>query len=191
MENYHTQLLPDPAPEKSFSIRQALWEVLGTLLPAALIALFIHVYVAQAAEIEAGPSMQPNLYAGFRVMMEKISYYLHEPQRGDIVVVERPIEEGNLIKRVIGLPGETIEVRGGHTFINGEPIDEPWGCIFGGQDQNPTQVPADSIFIMGDNRPASRDSREIGPVPIDSIIGRGWFVYWPLDEFQILPAYNP
>jgi signal peptidase I len=191
MESYRTQLFPDPVPEKKFSLRQAFWEILTTFLPAALIAMFIHVYVAEAAEIEAGPSMQPNLYAGFRVMTEKISYYLHEPQRGDVVVVERPVSEGNLIKRVIGLPGETIEVQDGHTFINGVPIDEPWVSYFGGQNQAPIQVPAGSVFIMGDNRPASRDSRHIGPVPIDSIIGRGWFVYWPLKSFQVLPIYSP
>ena len=191
MEHYRTQQYPDPLPEKNASIRQVIWEILTTLIPAALMALFINVYVAEAAEIEAGPSMQPNLYAGFRVMTEKITYYLHEPQRGDIVVVERPQEEGNLIKRVIGLPGETIEVRTGHAYVNGVAIDEPWVTYFGGQEQAPIQVPAGHIYIMGDNRPVSRDSRAIGPVAIDSIIGRAWFVYWPLDAFQLLPATSP
>ena len=191
MENYRVQQYPDPVSGEPTSIRQFIWDIVTTLLPAALIALFINVYVAEAAEIEAGPSMQPNLYAGFRVMTEKISYYLHEPQRGDIVVVERPENEGNLIKRVIGLPGETIEVRDGHTYINGETIDEPWVTYFGGRDQPLLQIPGDSIFIMGDNRPVSRDSREIGPVTIDTIIGRAWFVYWPLDAFQVLHTANP
>lgn len=191
LENYRIKQYPDPVPEETTSIRQMIWEIVTTLLPAALIAFFINVYVAEAAEIEAGPSMQPNLYAGFRVMTEKISYYLHEPQRGDIVVVERPENEGNLIKRVLGLPGETLEVRQGHTYIDGEPIDEPWVTYFGGRDQTPIQIPSDSVFIMGDNRPVSRDSREIGPIAIDSIIGRAWFVYWPLEAFQVLHTSNP
>jgi signal peptidase I len=191
VEHYRTQQIPDPLPEKRTLFRQVIWEILTTLLPAILIAMFINVYVAEAAEIEAGPSMQPNLYAGFRVMTEKITYYLHEPQRGDIVVVERPEEGDNLIKRVIGLPGETIEVKAGHTYINGIAIDEPWVSDFGGQNQPPTQISDGYVYIMGDNRPVSRDSRAIGPVPIDSIVGRAWFVYWPLDAFQFLPSSNP
>jgi len=191
VEHYRTQQYPDPIPEGGPSIRMVIWEIFTTIVPAALIAFFINVYVAEAAEIEAGPSMQPNLYAGFRVMTEKLSYYLHEPQRGDIVIVERPVNEGNLIKRVLGLPGETIEVRDGHTYINGIIMDEPWVTFFGGRDQPPIEIPEDTIFIMGDNRPVSRDSREIGPVAIDSIIGRAWFVYWPLEEFQMLPTPNP
>jgi len=191
VEQYRTQLSPDPDEEERPFPRQLIWEILTTLLPAILIALFINVYIAEAAEIEAGPSMQPNLFAGYRIMTEKISYYLHEPRRGDVVIVERPENEGNLIKRVIGLPGESIEVRDGHTYINGYPIDEPWVTYLGGRDIPATSIPEGQIFIMGDNRPNSRDSRDIGPVPIDSIIGRGWFVYWPINEFQLLATTNP
>jgi len=191
LEHYRTQQFPDPEPEGGPYIRQLIWEVLTTIIPAVLIAFFINIYVAEAAEIEAGPSMQPNFYAGYRVMTEKISYYLHEPRRGDVVVVERPENEGNLIKRVLGLPGETIEVRDGHTYINGEPVAEPWVTYFGGRDIPPTLIQEAHIFILGDNRPVSRDSRDIGPVLIDSIIGRAWFVYWPLDKFQFLPSITP
>jgi signal peptidase I len=191
VEHYRTQQFPDPLPEEKNPFRRLVYEVITTIIPAVLIALFINVYLAEAAEIKAGPSMQPNLYAGYRVMTEKISYYLHEPYRGDIVVVERDENEGNLIKRVLGLPGETIEIRGGHTYINGEAIDEPWVAHFGGRDFPPTLIPEGYIFIIGDNRSNSRDSRDIGPVPIDSVIGRAWFVYWPLSEFQFLPSSNP
>jgi signal peptidase I len=191
VEHYRTQQFPDPLPEETTPVRRLIYEVFTTIIPAVLIALFINVYLAEAAEIKAGPSMQPNLYAGYRVMTEKISYYLHEPYRGDIVVVERDESEGNLIKRVLGLPGEIIEIRGGHTYINGEAIDEPWVAHFGGRDFPSTLIPEGHIFIVGDNRSNSRDSRDIGPVPIDSIIGRAWFVYWPLPEFQFLPSSNP
>lgn len=191
MEHYRTQQFPDPESEERPILQQIIWEIFSTLIPAILIALFINVYIAEAAEIEAGPSMQPNLFAGYRVMTEKVSYYLHEPQRGDIVVVERPENEGNLIKRVMGLPGETIEVRDGHTFINGAAVDEPWVVYFGGKDIPLTRIPDDHVFVMGDNRPVSRDSRDIGPVTINSIIGRGWFVYWPLDALQFLSPISP
>ena len=189
MEYYQTQQIPADEPEAKPVFRQIIWEIFTTILPAVLIAFFINVYVAEAAEIEAGPSMQPNFYVGYRVMTEKVSYYFHDPHRGDVVVIERPAGEGNLIKRVMGLPGEIIEIRDGHTYINGEPIDEPWVANFGGVDISATSIPEDYIFAVGDNRPNSRDSRQIGPVPIDDIIGRGWFVYWPLENFQILPTY--
>lgn len=191
MEQYRTQFIPDSEPEERSLPHQVIWEFITTIIPAVLIALFINIYIAEAAEIEAGPSMQPNLYAGYRVMTEKISYYLHLPRRGDIVVVERPENEGNLIKRVMGLPGEMIEIRDGHTYINGEPVEEPWITNFGGRDIAATRIPEDHVFIMGDNRPVSRDSREIGPVALDTIIGRAWFVYWPIAEFQFLPTTNP
>lgn len=191
VEQYRAQQIPDPDNQSHLNMRQLVWEVITTLIPAVLIALFINVYIAEAAEIEAGPSMQPNLFAGYRIMTEKISYHLHEPRRGDIVVIERPEDEGNLIKRVIGLAGETIEIRAGHTYVNGEAINEPWVTYLGGRDIPATVIPDGYIFIMGDNRPNSRDSRDIGSVPIESIIGRGWFVYWPLGEFQFLIPVGP
>ena len=187
MEHFHSQQIPDPLPEKRPIFRQLVREVITTILPAVLLALVVNVFVAEAAEIEAGPSMQPNFYVGYRVMTEKISYHFHEPRRGDVVLVERPSNEGNLIKRVIGLPGETIEVVNGQTFIDGQLLDEPWVKNVGGPGYPPAQIPEGQVFIMGDNRPNSRDSRSFGPVPIETILGRGWFVYWPLEEFQLLP----
>jgi signal peptidase I len=169
-----------------FTLRVA-WELVTTVVPALLIALFITVFVAEAAAIEDGPSMQPNLYRGYRVVIEKISYRLHPPRRGDIVIADRPGDEVSLIKRVVALPGETIEVRGGHTFIDGQAIEEPWVTNFGGPGYPPTLVPPDHVFIMGDNRPNSRDSRAIGPVPISEIKGRVWLVCWPFDQFELIP----
>ena len=165
---------------------RVLRDIFTTILPALLIALFINVYFAEAALVEDGPSMQPNLYRGDRVMIEKISYRLHAPQRGDIVVAERPNGEVALIKRIVALPGETIEVRDGHVLINGLTIDEPWVENFGGPDYPLTQIPTGHIFIMGDNRGNSHDSRQIGPIPIEDIKGRAWLVYWPLEEIQFL-----
>jgi signal peptidase I len=165
----------------------AMREVLTTLLPALLGVLVINVYIAEAARVESGPSMQPNLYVGYRVVTEKISYRLHPPERGDIVVVERDAPQKALIKRVMALPGEWVAVRDGHTFINGQPVDEPWVTHFGGQDAGPLLVPEGHVFIVGDNRTVSHDSRAIGPVRIDQIMGRVWLIYWPLEEMQLVP----
>lgn len=167
-------------------VGRLVWEAITAVVPAVLIALFINVYVAQAVEIEAGPSMQPNLYQSYRVMIEKVSYRFHPPDRGDIVVVDRPGEEVSLIKRVMGLPGETIEVRGGHVMIDGQSIEEPWVTYLGGPDYGPAEVPEGHVFILGDNRRVSRDSRAIGPVALSSIEGRVWLVYWPLEEIRLV-----
>jgi len=176
----------EPASKTQFVVR-AIWELVITVCPALLVALFINVFVAEAALVEYGPSMEPNLYRGYRVMTEKISYLVHPPQRGDVVIADRPGNEVSLIKRVVALPGETVEVRGGHTFINGQQIEEPWVTNFGGPSYPPTLVPPDHVFILGDNRGNSRDSRAIGPVPINAIKGHAWLVYWPLDQIKLVP----
>jgi signal peptidase I len=155
-------------------------------VPALLFTLGVNAFVAEAAMVEDGPSMQPNLYIGYRVVTEKISYRVHTPQRGDIIVVDRPDGEKALIKRVMGLPGETIQVRNGHTFIAGQPVEEPWATHFGGPGYGPAVIPPEHVFILGDNRAESHDSRAIGPVPVANIRGRVWLVYWPLDEIQLL-----
>ena len=174
------------ASKTEFVVR-AMWELVITVCPALLVALFINVFVAEAALVEYGPSMEPNLYRGYRVMTEKVSYLVHLPRRGDVVVADRPWSEVALIKRVVALPGETVEVRDGHTFVNGEQIEEPWVTNFGGPSYPPTLVPPDHVFILGDNRSNSRDSRAIGPVPIDTIKGHAWLIYWPLDQIKLVP----
>lgn len=157
-----------------------LREVLETVLPALLIALLINVFVGQATRVE-GQSMEPNLHTDQRLVVEKVSYRFHGPQRFDIVVLRLP-EQGDelLIKRVVGLPGETVMLREGRVYINGEPLDEP----FTGEETRPGRqteitVPPLHIFVLGDNRNRSNDSRSFGPVPIDNIVGRAWISYWP------------
>lgn len=166
---------------------QVIKDLVTIVIPALLIALLINVVFAEAALVEDGPSMQPNLFRGDRVMIEKLSYRLHIPQRGDIIVVNRPAGEVALIKRVVALPGETIEVRDGHTYVNGELLDEPWVANFGGPDFPLKIIPKDHVFIMGDNRGNSHDSRVIGSVPIESIKGRVWLVFWPFSDLK----WNP
>lgn len=176
----------NPFSNAAQTLLRGLWDVVSTVLMALLITLAINTYVAQATTID-GPSMQPNLYYDYRVMVEKVTYRLiHGPRRGDVAVFDIPEEETSLIKRVVALPGETIEVRGGHTYIDGEMIEEPWVQHFGGPDYPSTVVPPLHVFVMGDNRPSSRDSRAFGPVHIDQIIGRAVFIYWPIDHVNLL-----
>jgi signal peptidase I len=168
-------------------ILRIAWEIITITLPALLIALFVNVYVAEAVEIEFGSSMEPNMFVGYRVMTEKISYRFRSPVRGEIVVADIADQDAGLIKRVIALPGEIVAVQGGHTYINGERLNEPWVTYFGGRDFPATLVPEGHIFIVGDNRIVSRDSRVIGSIPLENISRRAWLIYWPLGEFKLLP----
>jgi signal peptidase I len=186
--------MQEPAPEHRSriivrlvqAVQRTARELALTIFPAVVISLLINVYVAGATIVD-GPSMQPNLYTDYRVMTERVSYHLHPPRRGDVVVVERPDGEIPLVKRVLALPGEIVEVRGGHVYINHTPIREPWVTYWGGQDYPPTVVPVGHVFVLGDNRAVSRDSREIGPVPLDEVQRHVVFIFWPLDQIKLLP----
>ncbi len=152
-----------------------------TVIPAVVIALFINLFLAQATQV-LGQSMEPTLHSSQRVVIEKITYRFHGPRRGDIVVVDSSNQSELLIKRVVGLPGETIEVRDGRVYINGELLEEPWSMKPGSGRYGPQAVPPLHVFVLGDNRGASNDSRTFGPVPIDDIVGHAWISYWPLKD---------
>jgi signal peptidase I len=158
-------------------------EVLETVLPALLIALLINVFVGQATRVE-GQSMEPNLHSEQRLVVEKLSYRFHGPQRFDIVVLRVPSQgEELLIKRVIGLPGETVEIKDGGVYINGELLDEPFTSEYTQPGRHAlVTVPPLHVFVLGDNRDRSNDSRSFGPVPIENVIGRAWLSYWPLED---------
>ncbi len=150
-----------------------------TVLPAVLIALFINAFLAQATVVR-GQSMEPTLHDNERVIVEKISYRLMGgPHRGDVVVLRLEGAHDMLIKRVVALPGETVAVQGGQVFVDGMPLTESWAVRQGGPDYPPTLVPEGHVFVMGDNRSHSNDSRSFGPVPLKNIIGHAVFIYWP------------
>jgi signal peptidase I len=126
--------------------------------------------------------MEPNLHTDQRLVVEKVSYRLHSPHRGDIVVLRMP-ERGPelLIKRVVALPGETIEIQEGNVYIDGAPLDEPYLSQRTNGAHAPLTIPEGYVFVMGDNRRASNDSRVFGPVSLERIVGRAWVSYWPLE----------
>jgi len=176
---------PEPRPAGAWwrGPLQTIRALIETVVPALLIAVGINLFLAQATQVQ-GQSMEPNLHSEQRLVVEKVSYRFHGPRRGDIVVIDMP-EAGPelLIKRVIALPGETLSSRGGKVVINDEALDEPYVTHPGGRDIAEQVVPPLHVFVMGDNRQFSNDSRNFGPVPIDNIIGRAWFSYWPLERW--------
>jgi signal peptidase I len=167
----------------SEATRNALeWAVV--LVGAVLVALLLRASLFQAFWIPS-ESMETTLLTNDRVLVNKVSYRLHDINRGDIVVFERPDDEPgairDLIKRVIALPGETVEARDGSIFINGQRLVEPYldeGVIT--DDFSPTVVPEGEIFVMGDNRGNSQDSRWFGTVSEERVVGRAFVLFWPI-----------
>ena len=183
------------------------------ILVALVVAVLIKTFFVQAFFIPSG-SMIPTLEIDDRVMVNKLSYTFGEPDRGDIVVFDSPFAAASddesfissawtavkeslgiqtalvpddLIKRIMALPGETIEIRDNTVFIDGGAVDEPYlspGVIM--QDFGPQTIPEDMVFVMGDNRGSSHDSRKFGAIPHDSIVGRAFVLLWPFDRFGSL-----
>lgn len=174
---------PDELPVRPNSL-WVIWlrELVQVVAPALVLALVVHLFLAQATVVY-GQSMEPNLSQYQRLIIDKLSYRLHPPQRGDIVVINLPRMDEMLVKRVVGLPGETISLHDGQVYVNGVVIPEPFPHDLGFQDMAPLRLEPLQYFVMGDNRSNSNDSRSFGPIPRDYIVGRVWLRYWPLGEF--------
>lgn len=165
------------------SLLRSTVEWLAVVLGALFVALLIKTFLFQAFFIPSD-SMTPTLMVGDRVLVNKLSYDLHDVNRGDLVVFKRPAgtpgDVDDLIKRVIALPGEEVTLDGGTITIDGKALVEPYlpeevttCCI------ETLIVPEDHIFVMGDNRGESFDSRRFGPIPVKSIVGRAFIRVWP------------
>ena len=164
-------------------------ELVETVLLA--LALFLVINLLTARVRVDGPSMEPSYYHNNRVVVSKVSYLLGEIERGDVIVFPAPPNpDEDYIKRVIGLPGDVIEVRGGTVYVNGEALVEPYISAPPVSNMRKTSVPPEMVFVMGDNRNVSSDSRAWGPLPIDDIIGKAVFVYWPLDRVGVVEHYE-
>lgn len=184
---------PPPARRRKSAMASVV-EWLVVVAVAVSAALLVKAYVLQQFQV-SGDSMRLTLHDGDRVLVNKLSYRLHDPHRGDVVVLKTirgENTERDLIKRVIGLPGETVEVRGNcAVYIDGRLLQEPYldpveaNCS-GTNEPGEWLVPADTVFVMGDNRDGSMDSRAIGPVPYGDLLGRAFVVIWPTDDWQWL-----
>ncbi|MEX1157784.1 MAG: signal peptidase I [Thermomicrobiales bacterium] len=201
--------------------RSAVWEIVETLLLAVFIFIAVRSVVLNFRV--DGLSMEPNLDSGQMLLVnrqvfyhfdshslvnwipfvelegENIIYPFHPPKRGDIVVLHPPVDNGKpYIKRVIGLPGEQLSIHDGAVYIDGQRLEEEylngaataWSGSIG---QEEITIPDGQVFVMGDNRNNSTDSRVFGPIDIDKIIGKAWISYWPSDRLDILttPDYAP
>ncbi len=195
--------------------RATAWEIIETVLLALLIFLMVRAVVINFRV--DGNSMEPTLshaemlvinrraYTSFDLNAvlsalpmvdrhgEDRRYIFNPPNRGDIVVFEPPGASSDpYIKRIIGLPGETVEIRNSTVYIDGQALDEDYTAGStswrgGGNDDSALVIPEDEYFVLGDNRDNSSDSRSFGTVPKDDIIGKSWIAYWPPDSIQIFP----
>jgi signal peptidase I len=172
---------------------RALLDWAVVIIVALLVAFLVRTFVLAHFVVD-GTSMFSTLHDDDRVFVNKLSYRLHDPNRGDVVVLHQDsgASERDLIKRVIALPGETIEVQSCQVVIDGQPLEEPYldpealtpgNC---GGDLAPVLVPDDHVFVMGDNRGGSQDSRALGPIDEEELVGRAFVVFWPQSHWQWL-----
>lgn len=163
-------------------------EIVETIALALLIFLAIH-FTIQNYMVD-GPSMQKTLYTNQYVLVNKVAYLFHAPERGDIIVFEEPDQPSrDLIKRVIGVPGDTVHWDGTNVWVNGVELNEPYITSKSNYNANTVKLGPNQYFVMGDNRPKSEDSRVFGIVPKDNIIGKAIVVDWPLNQWKILDTY--
>ena len=182
-------LLEETAAEPS-----KLWgiarEIIETILLAAVIWLAVNF--ATARYVVDGQSMEPNLHTGPFLIVSRLAYKFGTPQRGDIIVFDFPGNPADdYVKRIIGLPGDTVTIQEGQIFVNDNRLEEPY---LPDERMMPFQgrwvVPQDSYFVLGDNRAHSSDSRSWGMLPQDAIIGKAWLSYWPPQNWGAIPHYD-
>ena len=175
-----------------------LFELLETLLLTLIVFLLVQLFVAQPYQIQQ-MSMENTLTPNQYVLVDKLTPRFDDYHRGDIVVFNPPVSWAQdatgtpYIKRVIGVAGDTVDIHDGHVFVNGIQLDEPY--LFEGQPTEPAdpnshtwKLKDGELFVMGDHRADSQDSRAFGPIQKSTVIGRAWLRYWPLDQFGILPS---
>lgn len=191
-----------PAPGAAPEGKSNRWiiELVGVVAVALVVAFLLRTFVIATYSIPSG-SMEPTLQVGDRIVVDKLSYHLHGVDRGNIIVFSTPPKEdcagppvADLVKRVIGLPGETISLSGGNVFINGRPLAQPWlsasqrGRTYPGPSpepyalHHPFLIPSGDVYVMGDNRTLSCDSRYWGPISESTIVGKVDLRIWPLSR---------
>lgn len=182
--------------ESSKSTLRSWLSVLVMLAIVALITVGLRMFVFVPYEIPSG-SMEETIMTGDMVFSEKVSYYMRSPQRGDIVTFDDPQVAGRtLIKRVIATGGQTVDLQNGHVVVDGVQLDEPYTngkesyplshTAPGVSITYPITIPEGCLWVMGDNRTASQDSRYFGYISASSVTGRGAMIYWPFSDFKLL-----
>ncbi len=186
MDFWHSETTPDVQyiPD-NYGMRRALWDVLETILLSLLLFAAIN-FLSARIRVES-ISMKPNLIEGDFVIINKLAYHLDDPQRGEIIVFRYPPDPSQTpyIKRIIGLPGDEVRVADGKVYINGHLIQEPYLTVTTNRGGTWT-VPQEALFVMGDNRNNSSNSRAWGMVPLENVIGKAEVIYWPPEDWKIL-----
>lgn len=184
MENLRRQLKPETNAKPRLKNTSDLLETLEVYI--FVIALFVLVNILTARFVVDGTSMAPTFKGGEYLIIDRFSYNLAPPERGDIIVFHAPNEPNrDFIKRVLGLPSESVEFRNQQLYINGQLIDEPYlgeACNPNRCENSFTQLGEDEYFVMGDNRNNSTDSRSFGAINLDIIVGEAVVLYWPYDQ---------
>jgi signal peptidase I len=183
------ELPPQPQPSFLAGVGNALRELVETLLLTLVIFLLIR-FAVQNFRIE-GFSMEPNFHDGQFLLVNKLIYMFHPAERGDVVIFRYPNNPSrDFIKRVIGLPGDKVEIVNGRVIINGQALDESYPLNPGTYSYGPTVVDPDEYFVLGDNRNNSSDSHSWGLLPSKDIIGKAWVSYWPPQLIGLVPTYS-
>ena len=171
-------------------IRTVVREILWILILCVIIFGVLHATI-QTYKIEQA-CMLPNIEPGQWLVINKVVYRFHPPERGDIIILRPPPNPDGIpyIKRVIGLPGETLEIKDGATYINGLLLEEPYinGPMY--QPFGPKTITPNHYFVMGDNRNGAIDSRVWGLLPRENVIGKAWLCYWPVSKWGAVPNYR-
>lgn len=173
-----------------YSIKKFLKDLFDVIVPAVVLFLVVHTFFLESRYVPS-PSMVPAIEVQDRFLSNKMAYWFKEPQRFDIVVFKPPVAAGahdDYVKRVIGLPGEKISLKNGVVYINGKALDESYisperAAI---ADFKAYTIPEGHIFVLGDNRNNSQDSRFWGPLPIENVKGKAWWRFWPTDRMGIM-----
>ena len=165
-----------------------LREILITAILALLI--FFTVQTTLQTFVVVGPSMLPSFKDEQRLLVNKVVYYFHEPERGDVVIFQSPNNrQEDYIKRIIALPDDTVEVKNGAVYVNGSKLDEPYIKNPPSYTLAEQKIQEDSYFVLGDNRDNSNDSHRGWVVPRQNLVGKAWLSIWPLDNWGIVPDY--
>ena len=165
--------------------RRILVEIIQTVV-LALVLFFAINFISARIRVD-GSSMEPTFHNGDYVIVNRLTYQWGEIQRGDVVVFPYPLSpEEDYIKRVIGLPGDRVAIYGGNVYVNGQRIEEPYISSAPANDAAETVVPEGYVYVLGDNRNASSDSRSWGPLEIEAILGKAVFRYYPFDSIGII-----
>lgn len=166
-----------------------LKEVLHTALVSLAIFFFVYILIVQPHRVK-GESMVPNFADGELLLTEKVTYRFQDVKRGDVIVFQAPtVRKVDFIKRIIGLPGDSVDIENGTVFINGKDLIEPYEIQTTDGNLKIT-VGEDQYFVLGDNRMASSDSRSFGSIEKGAIKGRAWLVYWPISKWRIISRVN-